>query len=129
MEHLAKAMASDNWQIRVSALKEIGEKGMEINDFQSYKKMIKSPSVPERYWLATILKKSEAPETYGDLLTMLDDPHLNVRCKVVEALGKRARKDVIDKIIGKIKTSDHWYFQWYAYRALRSLGWKQKKSI
>jgi hypothetical protein len=129
VEHLAGAMSSDKWQVRVSALKAIGEKGMEIRDFPSYKDMIGSPRVPERYWLATVLKKSRAPETYGDLLAMLDDPHPNVRCKVVEALGKRGRKDVVGKIIEKINTSDHWYFQWYAYRALRSLGWKQQKSI
>jgi hypothetical protein len=129
VEHLAGAMGADKWQVRVSALKVIREKEIEIGDFPSYKEMIKSPSVPERYWLATVLKKSRAPETYGDLLVMLDDPHPNVRCKVLEALGKRGTKDVVGNIIEKIKTSDHWYFQWYAYRALRSLGWKQQKSI
>lgn len=129
VENLTGAMVSDTWQVRVSALKAIRERGLEIGDFPSYKEMIRSPHVPERYWLATVLKKSRVPETYGDLLAMLDDPHPNVRCKVVEALGKRGRKDVVATIIEKITTSDHWYFQWYAYRALRSLGWKQKKSI
>jgi len=28
----------------------------------------------------------------------------------------------------RIETSDDWYNQWYAYRALRNLGWKQSKS-
>jgi len=27
----------------------------------------------------------------------------------------------------RIKTSDHWYKQWYAYRTLRRLGWKQSR--
>ena len=128
MENLAGAMGSDKWQVRISALKAIGEKDMEIGDFPSYKEMIKSPRVPERYWLATVLKKSRDPETYRDLLVMLDDPHPNVRCKVLEALGKRGKKEVVSEIIKRIKTSDHWYCQWYAYRALRSLGWKQQKS-
>ncbi len=129
VENLAGAMGSDNWQVRVSALKKIREKEIDIGDFPAYKEMIKSPSVPERYWLATVLKKSRGPETYGVLLAMLDDPHPNVRCKVIEALGKRGRKEVVGEIVRRIKTSDHWYCQWYAYRALRSLGWKQKKSI
>jgi hypothetical protein len=129
VENLAGAMQSDKWQVRVSALKTIGEKEIDIGDFPTYKEMIESPSVPERYWLATVLKQSRTPETYGVLLAMLDDPHPNVRCKVIEALGKRGTKDVVDEIIKRIETSDHWYFQWYAYRALRSLGWKQKKSI
>ncbi|MEA3470732.1 MAG: HEAT repeat domain-containing protein, partial [Thermodesulfobacteriota bacterium] len=129
VENLAGAMQSDQWQVRVSALKTIREKGMEIGNFPAYKGMIESPRVPERYWLATVLKKSRDPETYGDLLVMLDDPHPNVRCKVLEALGKRGKKDVVGEIIKRIETSDHWYCQWYAYRALRSLGWKQRKSI
>ncbi|TFG37984.1 MAG: HEAT repeat domain-containing protein [Syntrophobacterales bacterium] len=129
VENLAGAMGSDKWQVRVSALKVIREKEIEIGDFPAYKGAIESPSIPERYWLATVLKESRDPETYRDLLIMLDDPHPNVRCKVLEALGKRGRKDVVGTIIESIKTSDHWYFQWYAYRALRSLGWKQQKSI
>jgi len=129
VENLAGAISSDKWQVRVSALKMIREKEIDIGDSPAYKEMIESPSVPERYWLATVLKKSRGPETYGVLLAMLDDPHPNVRCKVIEALGKRGRKEVVGEIVRRIKTSDHWYCQWYAYRALRSLGWKQKKSI
>ena len=31
----------------------------------------------------------------------------------------------INKILKRIEKSLHWYEQWYAYKALRALGWKQ----
>jgi HEAT repeat protein len=36
-------------------------------------------------------------------------------------------RQAIDQVMRIMETSDDWYSQWYAYRALRSLGWKQKK--
>jgi hypothetical protein len=42
-----------------------------------------------------------------------------------QAAGKRGRKDWIPEIIERILTSHHWYNQWYAYRALKALGWYQ----
>ena len=85
-------------------------------------------SVPERYWLAYALARSTRPETGEDLLKLLDDPHPNVVCKAYEALGKRGDRKFIPLIIERIKVSDHWYCQWYAYKALRALGWIQPKS-
>ena len=35
---------------------------------------------------------------------------------------------VLNGIIKRIETSTHWYNQWHAYRALRTLGWKQRRS-
>jgi HEAT repeat protein len=43
-------------------------------------------------------------------------------------LGQRGDWRAVSEILKRIKTSDHWYNQWYAYKALRALGWKQKKS-
>jgi HEAT repeat protein len=81
--------------------------------------------VPERYWLARALGVSRHPETYPNLLAFLDDAHPNVVSMAFYALGQRGDRRAIKEILRRIETSDHWYNQWYAYRALRQLGWKQ----
>jgi HEAT repeat protein len=60
-------------------------------------------------------------------LTFLDDPCPNVVSMAFYALGQRGDKRAIKEIIKKIQMSDDWYNQWYAYKALRNLGWKQNR--
>jgi len=128
VEDLAKALESERWQGRVAALKIIQQKGMEVSDFQAYQGMRPSPHIPERYWFVRALGVSRQSETYEDLLTFLDDPHPNVVCMAFYALGRRGDKRAVSEITKRIETSDHWYNQWYAYKALRALGWRQWKS-
>ena len=125
---LAEALKSERWQDRVTALKIIEEKDMEVGDFQAYQSMRASHHVGERYWLARALSVSRKTETYKDLLAFLDDPHPNVVCMAFYALGQRGDRGAVKEIIERIETSDHWYNQWYVYQALRALGWKQRKS-
>ncbi len=126
--NLSVAMESRRWRERVTALKVVERKRMEIGDFKAYKKMLKSPYVPERYWLAKAMSKSRKPETYSELLAMLNDPSRNVVCMAFYALGVRKDPDAAGEIIKKIEASSNWYSQQYAYRALRRLGWKQTGS-
>jgi len=70
---------------------------------------------------------SREPETFKDLLAFLDDPHPNVVSMAFYALGQRGNRRVVNELIKRIATSDDWYNQWYAYKALRSLRWKQTK--
>ena len=128
VKDLAEALESERWQNRVAALKIIKQKGMDVSDFQAYQSMLTSPHIPERYWLVRALGVSRQSETYRDLLGFLDDPHPNVVCMAFYALGRRGDKRAVKEIIKRIETSDHWYNQWYAYKALRALGWKQTKS-
>jgi len=78
--------------------------------------------------LARVLGASRKPETYKDLLVFLDDLYPNVVCMAFHSLGQRGKKGIIREIVKRIETSDHWYEQWYAYRSLRTLGWKQIRS-
>ena len=126
--NLPEAMESGHWQDRVAALKIVEQKGMEIGDLRAYKKMLKSPNIPERYWLAKAMSKSRKPETYSELLSMLNDPNQNVVCMAFYALGERKDQAAAEEIIKRIETSGDWYSQQYAYRALRRLGWKQTGS-
>ena len=126
--NLSEAMESGHWRDRVAALKVVERKRMEIGDFRTYKKMLKSPYIPERYWLVKAMSVSRKPETYNDLPALLNDPNRNVACMAFYALGERKDPTAAGEIIKRIETSGDWYSQQYAYRALRKLGWKQTGS-
>jgi HEAT repeat protein len=42
------------------------------------------------------------------------------------SLGKLGKKEDIPIVLDIIKISRNWYVQWYAYKALRNLGWQQE---
>ena len=128
LKDVPQALASESWQERVAALRIIEQKGLEISSFQPYPRLLTSPHIAERYWLARALAVSSRPETYRDLLAFLDDPHPNVVSMAFYGLGQRGDSRGVSEILKRIKTSDHWYNQLYAYKALRNLGWKQRKS-
>ncbi|MBL7211981.1 MAG: HEAT repeat domain-containing protein [Desulfobacteraceae bacterium] len=125
---LARMLDGEDWEERVRALRAAYEKGVEVADFPNYEKMLTSPHIPERYWFTKALGVSRRPETRKDILALLDDPHPNVISMAYQALGQRRNRGAIDEILERLKRSNDWYNQWYAYKALRSLGWKQKKS-
>lgn len=126
---LADYLESDNWHRRVAALKTIRKRRIDISKFPSYTKIMESPHIPERYWLARAMGGSRSPKVYYDILKLLDDPNFNVVYSAFYALGQRGEKKAVGKILRRIRTSDNWYVQWYAYKALRKLRWKQRKGI
>ena len=87
--------------------------------------MLSSPYIPVRYWLVRVLGASRDPKNLKDLLRLMDDPSTNVVCMAYYSMGQRGNKSNIKDLLERIKRSDHWYEQWYAYKALRALGWKQ----
>lgn len=122
---MANALASDHWTQRVAALRLSDSANIEIGLYPAYQKLVDSPLVVERYWLARALAKSRTPSTYRHLTALLQDPHPNVVCQALYALGERRQRRAIGPIIQKLKDLDHWYAQWYGYKALRRLGWHQ----
>ncbi len=128
LKDLAGALESERWQERVTALKMIGRKGIEVGRFKAYEKILESPHIVERYWLVRALGVSRQPETYKRLLLFLDDPHTNVVCMALYSLGRRGNMESAKRIMTVLETSAHWYEQWYAYKALRNLGWNQTRS-
>ncbi|MEA2039363.1 MAG: hypothetical protein U9N82_05980 [Thermodesulfobacteriota bacterium] len=127
INNLERILESETWQKRVAALKVIEEKRLEPVAFLD-RDMLISPHIPERYWVARTLGFSRQPEAYKDLLILLDDPHFNVVSMALYSLGQKRDTRAIKEIIKKIQTSHDWYTQWYAYKALRALGWKQTRS-
>lgn len=125
---MADALASEQWTQRVAALRLSDSASIEIGRYPAYQKLVDSPLVVERYWLARALSKSRTPMSYRHLLSLLQDPHPNVVCQALYALGERRQRGAIGPIIQKLKDLDHWYAQWYGYKALRRLGWHQGQS-
>jgi len=127
-QDVAEALQSSRWQTRMAALRTIDERRLEVPDLQTINRMSRSTNIPERYWLAKVLALSRTPETYSSLLVFLDDSSPNVVCMALFAMGQRGESNAIRDILRWIESSDHWYCQWYAYGALKALGWKQSKS-
>ena len=124
----AHALESERWETRVAALKLIEQKKLDVGDFEAYPRLMKSRHVAERYWFVRTLGSSRRTSTYRDLLGFLDDPNSGVVSMAFYALGQRRDSRAVPEILKRIETSGDWYNQWYAYRTLRNLGWKQSRS-
>jgi Ca2+/Na+ antiporter len=123
-DRLSAALESENWKQRVCALRTMVEQN---NDpIEDYSRFITSPHVPERYWTAKALGLTRSSKAYETLLVVLEDNHPNVVSMAFLSLGQQKDQRAVPEILLRLQTSYHWYNQWYAYRALRSLGWKQK---
>ena len=130
-ENLAEALRAEDWRDRVAGLKLVEQLKLEITDYATYEKSMTSRHLPERYWLSHALGLSQVDHTIDDLITLLNDPQPNVVCQALYALGQRGKNrkaEIIDTILLKIRTTNDWYVQRYAYLALRSLGWWQPAS-
>lgn len=120
---------SNDWQSRTAALKKISDENIDIDRYINQFDYTGLHHIPEKYWFAKALSTSKSENTYKLLLGFLDDPSPNVVCMALFSLGKRNQGQAIDKIIHMIKEGKHWYIQWYAYKALKRMGWEQPKSI
>ena len=112
----------------MAALREIRDTQLDVCAHPAYAAMLRSPHPQERYWLARALATSPSPAASADVALLLDDPHINVRTQAVEALAQRRDRGAVREILKRLQTSQDWYFQLYAYRALRTLGWNQTVS-
>jgi hypothetical protein len=125
---LGRILQTGDWRARVAALKYIESKGLEVARYPVYRRLLKSTCLPEKYWLARDLGASRAPETFGELVSLLDDSSPTVVSIAFYSLGKRKNPAAIHMILERIATSKDWYNQWNAYNALRALGWNQSRS-
>jgi len=126
-DNLKAALASEQWQERVAALRYI-EKNRLLSDqmITEAEGKLASPQIAERYWFVRALGSSRIPAANKILLAALNDPNTNVVCMALYALGRQENRSAAGVIRRRLEKSDKWYEQWYGYRALRSLGWKQQ---
>lgn len=125
-EKIASMLASEDSTARIQALRYIVDHKMDITLFPEYEDIISNGSTPERYWIAKSLSIRDTGKNREALLTLLHDKHFNVVCMALYSMGKLGKKGDIPIILDTIKTSRNWYVQWYAYKALRNLGWQQE---
>lgn len=126
-DRLAEALTAPSWTRRVAALKLIITEKLDIAAYPAYRHLLESPMVVERYWLARAMAGSRHPDALADLLRLTRDPHPNVVCQAYYALGLSGNRSVVRIIESRMVQSDHWYTQWYGYRAMRRLGWHQTR--
>lgn len=124
---LHRYLDSPDWRDRVAALRLISEEDLPVPDMATVAKIAESPMIPERYWAAKTLGNANSRESGKLLRALLDDPHPNVACMALQSLGRQGNVRMIPEILGRLIASDHWYVQWYAYKALKKLGWTQKQ--
>ena len=127
-EKIPAALTADDWATRVAAIRYIEAHKLEIADYPAYQRLLDSPLVVERYWLARAMAGSRSEQTYAQLLRLMQDTNPNVTCQAFYALGRRGRRVAIEPIKARLVASGNWYSQWYGYRALRRLGWHQSRS-
>ncbi len=127
IENISEALKSKNMSVRIAALKSIRQNKLDVADYHSYPNLLKSHHSQERYWLAVAMEFCRSQKSYTDLLKLLEDKNTNVRSMAFHSLGVRNNRQAVKPILEKIRISPDWYAQLYAYRSLRSLGWKQKK--
>ncbi len=125
-EEIAAMLASEDSTARIQALRYIVDHKMDVTLFPEYEYLIRNGSIPERYWIAKSLSIRDTGKNQEALLTLLHDKHFNVVCMALYSMGKLGKKGDIPIILDTIKTSRNWYVQWYAYKALRNLGWQQE---
>ncbi len=125
-EKIATMLASEDSTARIQALRFIVDHKMDITLFPEYENLIINGLIPERYWIAKSLSIRDTEKNREALLKLLHDKHFNVVCMALYSLGKLGKKEDIPIILDTIKTSRNWYVQWYAYKALRNLGWQQE---
>jgi hypothetical protein len=70
---------------------------------------------------------SRTNETHENPLDLLKAPSPLVVSGALSYLSKRGDGKAIPEILQCMETSEHWYVQWYAYKALKALGWNQEK--
>ncbi|MBT8339961.1 MAG: HEAT repeat domain-containing protein [Desulfatitalea sp.] len=128
LDSVGNALDTDDLNTRMAALKYIESQKIDIARYPHYRQLLHSPWDAERYYLARALAYAGNAATFEDLLTLIEDPHPNVVCQAYYALGKRGNRAALEPIRQKMQQSDHWYVQWYGYRAMRRLGWHQSLS-
>lgn len=118
------ALSSDRPERRIAALRRIARRRIDIAGFSGFRELAASPRVAERYWLAKALRHSRSRTSWPLHLALLDDPQINVAYNAYASLGLRGDRRGIPEILRRLPEESRWYVQWYAYGALRRLGWR-----
>jgi HEAT repeat protein len=129
VNEIAAALATADRPRRLAALRLVHDRKLDIHAYPQYRTLLEKGGIAERYWLARALGVSRSTATFDDLMRLTADPHPNVVCQAYYALGRRGNRRAIPVIARQLEQSQHWYTQWYGYRSLKALGWRQRPSL
>jgi len=124
-DELIRILKNGRRHERLDALEALVQQHFDITTFTDYPKLLGSSDSAMRYKVARALQYAPHYQNRQDLVLLLTDPNPNVRCMALQSLGRWGDPDEIPLLLNTIRTSDHWYVQFYAYRALKMLGWNQ----
>lgn len=128
-DRLAQILYSPRSSDRVAVLRALHRAKLDIASAMEYRGFgdsLRDMTAAERYWLARTLEHSTSPGARNDLLLLADDPLAGVSYSAYRGLARQARREDVPLILKSIGNNPFWYSQLYAYRALRTLGWKQE---
>jgi hypothetical protein len=125
-DKVQESLASSTSADRLAALRYIYHRGIEIAGFEDFESLAARPRVAERFWLAKVLRHSRSRTSWPVHLALLEDPQINVAYNAFWSLALRRDPRGVPEILRRIDDDPRWYVQWYAYRALRRLGWRQR---
>ena len=122
---LIKALEEGRRYEQLDALEALIEQRYDITAVSNYPDLLRSQDVAVRYKVARALRNHPGRQSREGVDQLLVDPNPNVRCMALQTVGRWGDPDDIPLLLETIQLSNHWYVQYYAYRALKRLGWNQ----
>lgn len=114
---------------QLAALEALARQRVDLTTVPIYMNLLKSPDMAIRSKIAQALGYHRHDQSREGVGHLLKDPNLNVRCMALQSLGRLGDPGDIQLLLETIRESGHWYVQYYAYKALRRLGWVQSVGV
>jgi len=124
-EDIRPALDSGHTLQKVAALRYAATHDIDPLLFVEPRQMVAESNPAARYWYVKGLAHSRRADITSLILPFLEDRHPNVVCMALQALGRRGDRRAREAVLKRFSLSSHWYEQWYGYRALRDLGFRQ----
>jgi hypothetical protein len=130
-DQLARDFSSQHIEDRIRAMHFMYLRGIDITAYSSKARarIIKSRHTADRFWYAKALQYADRDKTWHEVVRLINDPFLTVSYTAVSIIDRWHNRPVRELLVTVLRTSKKWYVQWYAYKVLRKIGWRQRPSI
>ncbi|MEW5734568.1 MAG: HEAT repeat domain-containing protein [Thermodesulfobacteriota bacterium] len=118
-------MASENPSERIAGLRNAIQMHEDVCGLPAFQKLLNEGNIAERRWAVKALGSLPCADATTMLTNLLADSNPNVVCLAMHSLKARGESGLQENILSLLKTSPHWYVQWYAYQTAKGMGWNQ----